>query len=260
LLFGFDSNGERGRYSLYGNIWKGNNQAVAFESDEGPASNEWGHYAIGWDGQSIVIYYNGVPVGKTPFTGPRQTLGSDSGAGNLFIGGSDHQNLIGRIAQVRGYENNNPRAGSPESSFTPKTLFSRDGQFLSCYFRPSNRVADLSPTGYGGTSHPGTLCGVLFGSSSGCDNCRLPKYVLDASAPNFADTTNPGRIIAPFDTPAAPTPGSLVFDSFSRANSTYILNGAGGLGTSETGQQCRSGQVARQPFGILNGRAVLLAD
>ena len=114
-----------------------------FSSDEGPAPGEWGHYAVGWDGANIIIYFNGVPVGKTPFTGPRRTLGADDGSGHLFIGGSDHQNLIGRIAQVRGYEDVNPHAGAPESTFTPETLFRPDGSFLSRYFRPVEPISDL---------------------------------------------------------------------------------------------------------------------
>src|SRR5437763_1162919 len=72
----------------------------------------------------------------------------------LLIGGSNHQNFIGRMAQVRGYEENNPHENSPESSFRPETVFSSDGQLLSYYFHPSTTVADLS-NGYRGTLHDG---------------------------------------------------------------------------------------------------------
>ena len=57
-----------------------------------------------------------------------------------------------------------------------------------------------------------------------------------------------------------------VFDSFSRQNSTYILGGIGGLGSTEGGAlgpvawQSSPTIQARKPFGILNGRAVPLAD
>src|SRR5262249_14228279 len=159
LLFGFDFS-EPGHYNLFGNVWKGNGAAVTFNSVEGPAANEWGHYAVGWDGQNIITYFNGVPVGKMPFTGPRQTLGEDSGSGHLFIGGSDHQNMIGRIAQIRGYEDSNPRAPTPESTFTPETFFNRDGSFLAYYLRPAAGVGDLTRSGYGGVSHPGTPRGM----------------------------------------------------------------------------------------------------
>jgi hypothetical protein len=262
LLFGFSSgDSEPGRYNFIGNIWMGTS-LIYFSSDEGPAPGEWGHCAVGWDGTNIIIYFNGVPVGKTPFTGPRRTLGPDNGSGRLFIGGSDHQNLIGRIAQVRGYEDVNPRAGAPESTFTPETLFRPDGSFLSRYFRPVEPIADLSSAGYLGETHPGILRGVSNGYPSPCPNCPVPRLVVDPTAPRFTDIGNPGQIVAPVDTPASAPAGALVFDSFSRPNSTYILGGLGGLGTTEVGAAWVSNPASggRQPFGILNGRAVLLAD
>jgi hypothetical protein len=84
-----------------------------------------GHFAVGWDGLNIITYYDGVPVGKQAFTGPRISTGTYNGSTMLLMGGSTHQNMIGRIAQVRGFEENNPRASAPETTFTPPTLFSR---------------------------------------------------------------------------------------------------------------------------------------
>ncbi len=118
LLFGvhaFNSS-EPDRYELSGNVFDGLHPTTTFGSDIGPAINEWGHYAVGWDGQSIITYFNGVPVGKTPFSGPRRTPGPGNGGGRLLIGGSDHNNFHGRIAQVRGYENTNPREDTGERS------------------------------------------------------------------------------------------------------------------------------------------------
>jgi hypothetical protein len=57
-----------------------------------------------------------------------------------------------------------------------------------------------------------------------------------------------------------------VFDSFSRANSTYLFGSHGGLGSTEGGsagiQLWRTNQPLTdpQPFGILNSMAVLLAN
>ena len=68
------------------------------------------------------------------------------------------------------------------------------------------------------------------------------------------------------DNPAPVPNGAVVFDSFSRANSTHIFDGLGGLGSTEGGragpQAWQTNQPASQPkpFGILNGRAVLLAN
>ncbi|MFN2511539.1 MAG: LamG-like jellyroll fold domain-containing protein [Pyrinomonadaceae bacterium] len=111
VLFGFGylDSIEAGRYQLTGNVWNGTN-LTSFGSDEGPAPNEWGHFAVGWDGTNIITYFNGVPVGKKAFGGPRITPGGHQGTGRLLIGGSDHANLVGRIAQVRGFERSNPRA------------------------------------------------------------------------------------------------------------------------------------------------------
>ena len=89
---------------------------------------------------------------------------------------------------------------------------------------------------------------------------------MDPTAPDFAHPTIPGTVNAPVDTPAQVPAGVLVFDSFSRRNSTYILSGLGGLGSTEGGTagsltwQTNQGAAQPQPFGILNGHAVLLGN
>ncbi len=263
LLFGFYNDG-LGRYRLFGNIWNGAN-ATFFYSDDGPAVGEWGHYAVGWDGKNIVTYYDGVPIGRQAFAGPRLCMGRNWGAGMPLIGGSDHQNLIGRIAEVRGYEDSDPLENSPESSFAPQTLFSADGKLLSYFFRPSQVVADVS-SGYLGVSHPGRLRGFKEGYTVDCPDCPTPRFVRDPAAPDFSNPGNPGSISAPFSG-APPTPAdAIIFDSFSRNNSTYILSGKGGLGATETGSastqtwQTGIGSSQLQPFGVLNGRGVVLAN
>lgn len=273
LLFGFSNLGtsEPGRYQLFGNIWSG--KFNYFSSDEGPAPREWGHFAVGWDGKNIVTYLNGVPVGKTAFLGPRLSPGPGWGSGRLFIGGSDHNNLNGRIAQVRGYEGRNPReenvgsnAGSIFSSFAPQTVFSVDGNLLSYFFRPAGKIADLSLQGYNGTPHTGLLLGTANGILGVCPDCPLPQFVQDPTAPDFSNPSAPGQPPAPVDNPRAVPSGALIFDSFSRRNSTYTLGGRGGLGNIEGGafhgQPWLTNEASSQlqPFGILNGRAVLLAN
>jgi hypothetical protein len=260
ILFGFNDGGS-GRYALTGNVWTGASHTFSFSSDDGPSVGEWGHYAVGWDGNSIITYYNGVPVGKQAFTGPRVSSGPQDGANKLFVGGSTHQNFNGRIAQLRGYEENNPRAGAPESAFAPQTIFSVDGQFLSYYFRPNPVVVDLS-FGYNGKQHDGWLRN-MRNYFTGCPGCPVPKYVMDPTAPDFGNADNPGQTNTLIAQPGAPPDGARIFDSFSRNNSTYILNGKGGLGTSETGSgvwQTNVDANLPQPFGILAGRAVVLAN
>lgn len=259
LLFGFNS-GPAGRYTLLGNIWVGTG-VLYYNSDDGPSVGEWGHFAVGWDGQSIITYYDGVPVGKQPFTGPRVSTGTYNGSTMLFVGGSNHQNFKGRIAQIRGFEENNPHAGAPESAFTPQTVFSQGGELLSYYFRPNPVVTDLS-NGYNGTPHFGGLRS-MQDYFNGCPGCPIPEFVLDPTAPKFADAASPGTTTTLVGSPATPPDGARVFDSFSRNNSTYILNGKGGLGSTETGAaawRTDVDQPGAQPFGILAGRAVVLAN
>ncbi|MGH9874774.1 MAG: carboxypeptidase regulatory-like domain-containing protein, partial [Pyrinomonadaceae bacterium] len=268
LLFGVGSfnTSEANRYELLGNIFDGVRFDNYFGSDVGPAVGEWAHFAVGWDGQNIITYYNGVPAGKTPFSGPRRTPGPGGGGGRLLVGGSDHSNFDGRIAQVRGYEDTNPREGLPggvEASFVPQTVFGLGGNLLSYYFRSGQTVADLSP-GYNGQAHQGIPRGTTAGIIFDCNGCPPPQFVIDPSAPNFATNSAP----PPANIPPAPPPpgGALIFDSFSRANSTYTFGGLGGLSSTESGsagaQVWQTNQVPAnpQPFGILNARAVLLAN
>ena len=269
LLFGVGSfnSSEPNRYELLGNIFDGVRFDNYFGSDQGPAVGEWAHFAVGWDGQSIITYYNGVPVGKTPFAGPRRTPGPGGGGGRLLIGGSDHSNFDGRIAQVRGYEDTNPREGLPggvEASFAPQTVFSLEGNLLSYYFRSGGvNVPDLSQ-GYNGANHGGWLRGTTAGVIFDCGGCPPPQFVIDPSAPNFATNTPPAPVSTP--TPAAVPGGALVYDSFSRENSTYLFGSQGGLGSTEGGSsgtrvwQTNQTAGSPQPFGILNSIAVLLAN
>lgn len=269
ILFGTANIGasEPGRYQLIGNIWDGG-QLNYFNGDEGPAPGEWGHFAAGWDGQYVVIYFNGVPVGRTKWAGPRRTPGPAGGGGRLYVGGSNHSNFIGRIAQVRGYEDSNPReAASVYDTFRPETVFSVDGNLLSWYFRPGQYVADLSPRGYQGLPHSGAVRGWSVDTFIyPCFTCPKPEFVVDPTAPNFADPEHPGTPPAPVATPATAPSGALVFDSFSRSNSTYTLGGVGGLGSTESGTanalawHTNAAASGPQPFGILNGRAVLLGN
>jgi hypothetical protein len=269
ILFGVGNLGtsEPGRFQLFGNVWDGS-VIKSFGSDEGPAPGEWGHYAAGWDGQYVVLYFNGVPVGRTKWAGPRRTPGPGGGGGRLYVGGSNHNNFVGRIAQVRGYEESNPReAASVYSTFRPETVFGVDGNLLGWYFRPGDYMADLS-RGYGGQPHTGAVRGWTADNNFvlPCFTCPRPVFVVDPTAPNFADPEHPGTPPAPVATPAPAPSGALVFDSFSRRNSTYALGGSGGLGSTEGGTagaiQWRTNVAtgAPQPFGILNGRAVLLAN
>ena len=269
LLFGFSNLGasEPGRYEMSGNLndgISGSSHIFSFGSDSGPTVGEWGHLAVGWDGQNIITYFDGVPVGKTRYALPRQSTGIGNGAGRLLIGGSDHANFHGRIAQVRGYEGSNPRMSrSVESSFAPETVFSREGNLLSYYFLAAPAVADFS-RGYLTGSHVGVPRGTTAGILADCEACPPPQFVVDSTAPNFATGVAPQPVGVP--APLAVPGGALIFDSFSRANSTYMFGGKGGFGSTEGGAagpqvwQMKADANQLLPFGILNGHGVLLGD
>jgi Concanavalin A-like lectin/glucanases superfamily len=268
ILFGVLNWGSiPGRFQLGGNVWNGSFY-TSFSSDEGPAPNEWGHLAVGWDGTDVTTYFNGVPVGKTRYVGPRITPGGGQGCGRLLIGGSDHQNFVGRIAQVRGFENENPReiGNSVLTTFRPQTVFSVEGSLLSYFFNPSNIIADLSLHGQYGRQHLGLVRSTANGVINECPGCPLPQFVIDPTAPDFAHPNQPGQPSAPVDSPADVPSGALIFDSFSRSNSTYTLGGVGGLQSSEGGSlgakmwQMNEAGPDQRPFGILNGKGVLLGN
>ena len=133
---------------------------------------------------------------------------------------------------------------------------------LSYYFTPAQTVADLS-LGFNGIYHPGTVRGTAKGIPYDCPGCPTPQFVLDPTAPDFSHPDRAGQTRGLIDTAPKASNAALIFDSFSRPNATYILNGLGGLGQTEKGSvnwQTGVAATERQPFGILNGRTVLLAD
>lgn len=166
---------------------------------------------------------------------------------------------------MRGYEDSNPREvrSTTESSFTPETIFSRDGNLLSYYFRPAQKIADLS-FGYHDMTHVGVPRGTTAGVLFDCGDCPAPRFVIDSTAPNFPANTPPNQVNVA--TPALIPGNARIFDSFGRANSTYLFAAKGGLGSTEGGtagqQDWPSTQDLTQhkSFAILNGVAVLLGD
>ncbi len=152
---------------------------------------------------------------------------------------------------------------SVESSFAPQTVFSREGNLLSYYFSAAPTVADLS-RGYMDITHVGIPRGTTSGVLGDCGACPPPQFVVDSTAPHFATNVAPQPVAVPV--PLVAPAGAMVFDSFSRANSTYMFGGKGGLGSTESGTsgpqawQMIAGADQLLPFGILNGRVVLLGD
>jgi hypothetical protein len=231
LLFGFS--GGTTRLALAGNLFDlTTNSPTSFGTDETVPVNQWCHIAIGWDGQKIVLFLDGIPSSVVPYTGNRMTH-SGGGAGILFIGGSDHSNFNGKIARVRGFEGVLPM-DSLLNSFTPEKYFrstylKSDGEivtasFLADYSVPAKTYPDLS-LGYRGANHIGILSrGEDFGFFG-----YKPDY--STNLPNWTSEsiTNPTyQASSPVSIPS----GAIVYDSFNRANSTP-LSGTIGLGIAD---------------------------
>jgi hypothetical protein len=241
LLFGL-TGGPSG-YRITGNVFDGRRNTT-FGSDEGPIGGEWALMGVGWDGSAnIVTYYNGVPVGVTPFAGPRKAGPFN---GHLYVGGSDHSNFNGNIAQVRGYEGVNPADWYPAtrsifSTASQDLLFYTDPlvlagktytpSFVANFFTPTYTPLDLMG------QHNGRLRGSANGSLSRANGFPAPQYVLDPTSPTYDPAVQPKPY--PFNGTKPPVPsGALIFDSFSSPDTgTVFDNYVGGLGSTEGGSR-----------------------
>lgn len=289
VLFGFNSLGAGTLNKIYFSSYDGtvlmNN--VVVNSEDGLMPNEWGHVAAAYDGTYLYVYVNGVLSGKKAFgAGARHSLPYlGSGGGHLYIGGSNHNMFNGRLAMVRGWEGANPLV-SVHSSFLPETIFTTaafsasgvwvPASFLADYTRAGGKIiTDLSPSGYNGSHHPGTLWnsvgGIAFGfggQGTPFSSYPLPLWVQDTSCPLFSPIIAPSAP-AGFTNVAPATPGgAIIFDSFSRANRTWFLGSPGpGLGSTEAGSAgvqawatTHFGADGDAFFGILNGIACFLGN
>lgn len=249
-----------------GNIWDGTS-LTSLSADYAPEVGEWIHSAMSWDGTNVRLYTNGVTVAKLAFAGPRRAQ-----QGGLYLGGSDHSNLQGRIAGVRGWEGADeltspvPYFGSslgfgfpfgPSRSFVdfcPRLPDEAPASFVMDFTaRTSGALPDLS-AGYGGRRHPGMLIGSEWNEAVTREFRPSGLWVADETCPLRVDAdVRPVRTL-----PVAPsTPASAkIFDSFSRADSllawespTLGQTEAGSLGAKTWG-----GDAAA--FGVFDGRAV----
>ena len=258
LLFGFS--GGTTQLALTGNLWDiTTNMGKSFGTDETVPVNQWCHIAVGWDGQKIVTFINGVPSGIVPYSGQRSTT-PGSGAGVLFVGGSDHNNFNGKIARIRGFEGSLPM-DSLLNSFTPEIHFRNSylksngeivtASFLADYSLPLKTYPDLS-LGYQGVNHTGVLSrGVDIGFFGFKPNflTNLPNWTPEP-------VTSPVYLRSTVPIPA----GAKVYDSFNRADSTPAFNSVGlssadkGFDDSRAGKRWNGTSVNQ--WGILSGRAL----
>jgi hypothetical protein len=251
---------------------------VQWGTDEQPYAGQWAHVAVGISDGVLVTYYDGVPVGKIAFLGPRKTAGYANGGGRLGIGAFDHSNFLGCISQIGIFEGVHPQldggVGNNKSAFAPQTVFGMAWtggptvpvrQFLMNFFGNSPIVQDLSSGFPSGTQHLGRLRGMSGGVLLEQNNYPAPEYVIDTTAPNTLSRTAIAQPAGKVYTPVTPPGGALVFDSFQRKNSTYAFDRVGGLGSTESGSLgalawVERGSPTTKRFGILNEKAVVLAN
>ncbi len=262
ILAGFQTDG-----TITGNMWNGTT-SITFGSGDGPAVGEWAYMAVAWDGAWITVYYNGVLVGYTAFAGPRQAQ-----LGQLFLAGSDHQNFMGSIAQIRAWEGSNPLAAF--TPYTPELLFEDHLRYPpsapKASFLTSFMSQDLIPTdrigGRVGQLRTYKPTGFYLKDR---DTLPLPAFVDDPTMPDYDLTVGIVQPITTVPTPPATPPGAKIFDSYSRANLSLAFGQNGGLGSTETGSlgslpytlevwgNYGGGVGVLGRAGIQNGRAVNL--
>ncbi len=230
LLFGFS--GGTNRLALAGNMWSNaTNSGISFGTDETVPANQWCHIAVGWDGQKIVSFIDGIPSSVVPYSGERTTP-VGSGSGVLFVGGSDHSNFHGKIARIRGFEGVLP-VDSLLSVFTPEKYFRStylrsDGEivtasFLADYSTPAKTYPDLS-LGYRGANHIGILSRDVDSGFFG----YKPDFITNL--PNWTSEPVTTPVYVPQTLPIPS--GAIVYDSFNRVNSAPAF-GSVGLGIAD---------------------------
>jgi hypothetical protein len=273
VLFGFTSS-SGSRYAIYFNT-RCNGAFTELVTSTGPMPNEWGHYAVAYDGGQAVIYYNGIAVAQKACAGPRTSFAP--GGGRNFIGGSDHNNFDGLIQQVRGFEGINAKDDSGNfnplmNSFVPATVFQKTVQgpsgalyrasFLTSFRKPRDRPLDESDYQNHGRRHTLPFTGGFLNGVGGRTGALLPTFVFDPNAPGVAGAT------APVGTPNAAgvcPAGTLICDSFTRPNSLRIYDGLAGLGSTEGGTRgplawdgsADPSDPSAKALGILNGVVVI---
>jgi concanavalin A-like lectin/glucanase superfamily protein len=166
----------------------------------------WHHILIDWDQNYLRQRIDGVLDGKAAYSGTRAEPSLANGGGGLFIGGSDHQNFNGRIAEFELWEGADPVYPNDQEMqirrrFLPwATLLDYTtivpANLLAVYTTPADVIPDLSPAGYNGQFHPGVpyaaanggsdngqfypgMSGFLPGSGQG----HGPMWALDNDAP-----------------------------------------------------------------------------
>jgi hypothetical protein len=285
-----------GHLLFQGDVWDGTT-TISFGAGEGPVPGEWGYHALAMapdprhgNALTIFAFWNGICVGMTRF-GPvtRHSSNAGNGAGSLLVMGSTHQNLGGRLAAVRGWDNSwpsgPPSRENPSWAFTPERVFPLTSatstvDFLAEYTRPSIQIPDLSPVGYSGggggapRKHPGRLANAIVTNQMSNDQGffgtlapigPLPTWKSDPDCP-YGPAADVGSTRSPPPEPIKPPVQALVFDSFARIDQNFVWQAVPSLGKTESGSLSPlswntatiAAPTVTAPFGLITGRAVYL--
>lgn len=263
LLWGYQPIGG-GFVEVTGNIYDGTT-LTSYTHDEPIPADHDAHLAHGWDGAHILGWHDGVLVYKKAYS-PTQRRNPGGNDATLYIGGSDHSGMTGKVYQVRGYEGYgrcyHDTDFAPELYFQAETTRATDvspdiAQFCMSLMSKQGQYVDTGK--FEGVHHhgiPEAVQGtqIISGSAIG--------YTL--SMPSF----EPGVMERGTFVPTAPaTPaGAVIWDSFSRANRTSVspdptsLFSFYTLGAVEIGGvnwTNLDGTTDSGGAGILNGRAFI---
>lgn len=268
LLFGIQM-GSNGLFNVTGNIWNGSG-VESFSTAESFQGDHWHVFAVGWDGSHIMLWVDGVLSSIKAYSGTRSQPGGNNFC--LHLGGSDHNNYWGNIAQVRGFEGYGrcrfAADYTPELHFRPLSVlasyYADQPQFNMNLMTDQTLYADTS-VGFEGHLHHGVPSAVLSAQNSGA----IAPSVNDFTLPTF----QAGALTFGTHTPTPPaTPANaLVWDSFSRADATYLTkdligpaDGNSTIGSTEAGSLGQlewlgtSGAFPNSTGAILNGRVALI--
>lgn len=247
VLLGVNTNSTHATFT--GNIFDGGD-IISMDAVGDPVPlGDWVHLAFAYDGTNLRLFINGVCSFTLPFTGVRKYLAGGSD-GNLYVGGSFHNNFPGLVKAVRGVEGGNAGIVS-ENRFIPRDFsgFISDGvtltraSFVCDYSVAGTRLFIDAGEGFESKMHHGAF--------SRFDNLTpYPTWEAgEAGASNVIPTA-----------PSTPS-NALIFDSFSRINNLALFDATASLGSTEAGSLgVKSWTHAAGGAGVLYGRAVLYAS
>lgn len=255
LLLGFD--GVSGGCRLTGNFWTGSTSQT-FVGSYIVAVGEWVHVAVMWTSVNVYLFVNGIIDSGVSAPGPR-VLSSTSG--DLFVGGSDHLNLTGDVAFIRGFDTQRILPLFPDAGWRPSRFPTAGGDFV-CDYTGSPRVIlqDQSLVGFSLDSvqrwHHGAIGSPFLPRSlEGSNNVELsPVWVRDDACP-FGQSIGAGTLPAEnIPAPGSVPSGAKVFDSFGRRNQTWAFQDPTTLGQTEGGSLGPLTWSDGSAWGILGGQ------